>query len=97
MENFPPGYMTNVTTLISTLSIFHSWQVIYHLALLIVFTSHSSLDMQDAVHKMLVERLVSQGYCYEHLRNSFNKFYVRYQDLIVKDQRSVRDSFPSDT
>ena len=52
-------------------------------------------------HKMLVERLVSQGYRYEHLGNSFRKFYGRYQDLTVKYQRSVsdivRDSLPSDT
>ena len=52
-------------------------------------------------HKMLVERLVSHGYQYESLRNSFKKFYGRYQNLIVKYQRSisniVRDSFPSDT
>ena len=34
-------------------------------------------------NKMLVERLVSQGYRYERLRNSFKKFYVRCQDLIV--------------
>ena len=53
------------------------------------------------LHKMQVERLVSQGYRYERLRNSFKKFYGRYQDLIVKYQRSasnkVRNSFPSDT
>ena len=52
-------------------------------------------------HKMLVERLVSQGYQYERPRNSFKTFYGRYQDLNVKYQRSVsdivRDSFPSDT
>ena len=29
-------------------------------------------------HKMLVERLVSQGYRNERLRNSFKKFYGRY-------------------
>ena len=40
-------------------------------------------------HKMLVERLVSQGYLYEHLRNFFKKFYGRYRDLIVRYQRSV--------
>ena len=39
--NFLPSYMTNVMTLISTLSIFHSCQVIYHLALLMVFTCRS--------------------------------------------------------
>ena len=35
--------MTNMMTLISTLSIFHSYQVAYHLALLMVLTSCSSL------------------------------------------------------
>ena len=35
-------------------SIFHSCQVIYHLALLMVFTSRSSLDMQDAAHTMMI-------------------------------------------
>ena len=39
---------------------------VYHLALLMVFTCHSSLDMQDAAHTMMisdnVEKLVSQGY-----------------------------------
>ena len=52
-------------------------------------------------HRMLVERLVSQEYRYEPLRNSIKKFYGRYQDLIAKYQRSVsdavRDSFPSNT
>ena len=50
-------------------------------------------------HQMLVERLVSQRYQYQCLRSSFKKFYGRYQDLIVKYQRSVldivRDSLPS--
>ena len=54
MENFSPSYMTNVMTLIFTLSIFHYCQVIYHLALLMVFTSRSSLDMQDAAHTMMI-------------------------------------------
>ena len=40
---------------------------------------------------MLVEWLVSLGYRYERLRNSFKKFCGRYQDLIVKSQRSVSD------
>ena len=54
-------------------------------------------------HKMPVAMLVSQGYQYKRLRNSFKKFYGRYQDLIVKyhDHRSVsdivRDSFSSNT
>ena len=51
--------------------------------------------------EMLAERLVSQGYQYERLRNSFKQFYGRYEHLIVKYQKSVSnivtDSFPSDT
>ena len=50
---------------------------------------------------MLVERLVSRGHRYEAYEKFFETFYGRYQDLIVKYQKSVsdivRDSFPSDT
>ena len=49
-------------------------------------------------HKLLVDRLLSQGYEVKRLRNSFKKFYGRYPDLIGKYQRSVKDmvadSFP---
>ena len=49
-------------------------------------------------HKLLVDRLLSQGYEVKCLRNSFKKFYDRYPDLIGKYQRSVKDmvadSFP---
>ena len=49
-------------------------------------------------HKVLVDRLLSQGYEVKRLRNSFKKFYGRYPDLIGKYQRSVKDmvadSFP---
>ena len=41
-------------------------------------------------HKLLVDRLLSQGYRVNRLRNSFNKFYGRYPDLIQKYQRSVK-------
>ena len=40
-------------TLKFTLSIFHSCQVTYQLALHMVLTSNSSLDMQDAAHPRL--------------------------------------------
>ena len=33
-------------------------------------------------HKLLVDRLLSQGYEMKRLRNSFKKFYGRYRDLI---------------
>ena len=48
--------------------------------------------------KLLVDRLLSQGYEVKRLRNSFKKFYGRYPDIIGKYQRSVKDmvadSFP---
>ena len=49
-------------------------------------------------HKLLVDRLLFQGYEMKHLKNSFKKFYCRYPNLIGKYQRSVKDivadSFP---
>ena len=49
-------------------------------------------------HKLLVDRILSQGYEVKRLRNSSKKFYGRYPDLIGKYQRSVKDmvadSFP---
>ena len=42
-------------------------------------------------HKLLVDRLLSQGYEVKHLRNSFKIFYGRYPDLIGKYQKSVKD------
>ena len=80
----------------------------HHLALLMVCTFHSSLDMYDAAHTMrisdiatsawLIDRLLSQGYRALRLEKSFKKFYGRYQDLIEKYQRSVsvlvNDLFP---
>ena len=49
-------------------------------------------------HERLVDRLLSQGYRALRLKKSFKTFYVRYQDLIEKYQRSVNvmvnDSFP---
>ena len=47
-------YMTNMMILISTLSIFHSRQVLYHLTLHMVFTSCSLLHIQDAAHTMII-------------------------------------------
>ena len=49
-------------------------------------------------HKCLVDRLLSQGYIALRLEKFFKKFYGRYQDIIEKYQRSVKemvnDSFP---
>ena len=49
-------------------------------------------------HKLLVDRLLSQGYEMKRLRNSFKKFYGRDPDIVRKYQRSVKDmtddSFP---
>ena len=46
--------MTNMMILTSTLSIFHTFPATYHLALLMVCTIHSSLDMYNAVHTMRI-------------------------------------------
>ena len=43
-------------------------------------------------HKLLADRLLSQGYEMKHLRNSFKNFYGRYPDLIKKYERSVQAS-----
>ena len=49
-------------------------------------------------HKLLVDRLYSQGYKDKRLRNTFNKFYGRYSDLVAKYQKSasnmLNDAFP---
>ena len=49
-------------------------------------------------HKYLVYRLLSQSHIALRLEKSFKKFYGRYQDIIEKHQRSVKemvnDSFP---
>ena len=49
-------------------------------------------------HKCLVDRLLSQGYVALWLEKSFKKFYGRYQNLIERYQRSVKEivnnSFP---
>ena len=42
-------------------------------------------------HKLLVGRLLSHGYEVNRLRNSFQKCYGRYPDLVAKYQTSVRD------
>ena len=52
-------YMTNVMILTSTLSNFHSFPATYHLALLMVCIFHSSLDMHDAVHTMMISDIAT--------------------------------------
>ena len=42
-------------------------------------------------HKLLEDRLLSQGYTVNCLRNSFQKCYGKYSDLVAKYQKSVRD------
>ena len=59
--------------------------------------AHIMMTLDIAI-KILVDRLLSQGYEVKCLRNSFKKIYGRYPDLIGKYQRSVKDmvadSFP---
>ena len=56
------GYMTNVMILTSTLSIFHTFAATYHLALLVVCTFHSSLDMHDAAHTMMISDITTSAW-----------------------------------
>ena len=95
-----PSFMINVMILISTLLIFHSFQAISHLVLSCsVYISQliryargcSYYDDFGYHHKLLVDRLLSQGYEVKRLRKSFKKFYGRYPDFIRKYQRSVKD------
>ena len=48
--------------LTSTLSIFHSFPATYHLALLMVCTFHSSLDMHDAAHTMMISDIATSAW-----------------------------------
>ena len=94
--------MTNVMILTSTLSIFHSFPATYHLALFMVCTFHSSLDIHDAAHTIMISDIATSAwlidFCHLRLEKSFKKFYGRYQDLTEKYQRSVNvmvnDLFP---
>ena len=61
-QTFRPGYMTNVMILISTLSIFHTFPATYHLALLMVCTFHSSLDMHDAAHTIMISDIATSAW-----------------------------------
>ena len=45
--------------LTSTLSIFHTFPATYHLALLMVCTFHSSLDMHDAAHTLMISDIAT--------------------------------------
>ena len=45
-----------------TLSIFHTFPATYHLALLMVCTFHSSLDMHDAAHTMMISDIATSAW-----------------------------------
>ena len=104
--SFPLGYMTNVMILTSMLSTFHSFPATYHPSFIwcIHFAAHNICNMLLTLrdfrycHKCLLDQLLSQGYIALQLKKSFKKFYGRYQDIIEKYQRSVKemvnDSFP---
>ena len=51
-----------INILTSTLSIFHSFPATYHLALLMVCTFHSSLDMHDAAHTMRISDIATSAW-----------------------------------
>ena len=84
-----PGYMINMMTLTSMLSIFHSFPATHHLQLIRYARCCSHYDDLRYRHKCLVDRLLSQGYIALGLE-SFKKFYGRYQNLTERYQRSVK-------
>ena len=45
-----------------TLSIFHSFPAAYHLAVLVVCTFRSSLDMHDAAHTMMISDIATSAW-----------------------------------
>ena len=51
-----------VMILTSTLSIFHTFPATYHLALLMVCTFHSSLDMHDAARTMMISDIATSAW-----------------------------------
>ena len=52
---------------------------------------YSHYDDSRYCHKCLVDRFLSQGHIALRLEKSFKKFYGRYQDIIDKYQRSVKE------
>ena len=57
-----------------------------------IYTRHCSHYDDFRYHrKRLVEHLLSQDYIALQLEKSFKKFYERYQNLIEKYQRSVKE------
>ena len=41
-------------------------------------------------YKLLIQKLLKQGYRYHKLRKTFSKFYIRYYDLISKFQVGLK-------
>ena len=54
--------LTSAMILTSTLSIFHSFPATYHLALLMVCTFHSSLDMHNTAHTMRISDIATSAW-----------------------------------
>ena len=76
---------------IFTFSIFHSC-LVFHISLLIRYATCSTYFDEFGYHdKLLVNRLLSQGYEVNRLRNSLQKCYGRYLDLIAKYLKLIRD------
>ena len=72
-----PGYMINTMILTSTLSIFHSFPATYHLALLMVCTFHSSLDMHDAAHTMRISDIVTSAWLIDFCHKAIRPWALR--------------------
>ena len=94
--------MTNVMHLASTLLTFPSCQAIFHqhqpmvsmhlssFAVPVVCSNHSDFLIR---HRVLVKRLLSQGYKVNRLSNTFKKFYGRHTDLVGQYKKNVCQMF----
>ena len=74
--------------------IFNSSDLLEHLAMLLTSTSKPIYILCilasnfnhgfNTRNKLLIQKLLKQGYLYHNLRKTFSKFYRRYNDLISK-------------
>ena len=62
-----------------------------HISQLICFARASSYVADfNTPNKLLIQKLLKQGYRYHKLRKTFSKFYRRYYDLISKFQVGLK-------
>ena len=96
MVNIQPGFMTKLVILTSTLPILHSVPYgptygVYILQLTRYARCCLHYGNLRYYHRQLVDRLLLQGYKVLRHEKLVKEFYGRFQDIIEKYQRSVRE------